>query len=148
MGAVFNDKLRVMGFLNANNTNDMGFPGGGGGGRFGGARNGLNASKMVGLNFNYEENDKLKLNGNIRWNHRDGDVASRSATENFVSQKGSFSNSLSNSYTRSDSWNANMRIEWMPDTMTNILFRPNFSYSKNDGLSSSESGTFSYDPYL
>ena len=27
MGAVFNDKLKVMGFFNANNTNDMGFPG-------------------------------------------------------------------------------------------------------------------------
>ena len=148
MGAVFNDKMRVMGFFNANNTNDMGFPGGGGGGRFGGARNGLNSSKMVGLNMNYEIKDKFKMNGNLRWNHRDGDVASRSSSENFVSQKSSFSNSLSNSYTRSDSWNANMRLEWMPDTMTNILFRPNFSYSKNDGLSSSESGTFSNDPYL
>ena len=148
MGAVFNDKMRVMGFFNANNTNDMGFPGGGGGGRFGGARNGLNAAKMVGLNMNYEIKDKFKLNGNLRWNHRDGDVASRSSSENFVSQKSSFSNSLSNSYSRSDSWNANMRLEWMPDTMTNILFRPNFSYSKNDGLSSSESGTFSNDPYL
>ena len=74
MGAVFNDKMRVMGFFNANNTNDMGFPGGGGGGRFGGARNGLNASKMVGLNMNYEIKDKLKLNGSVRWNHSDGDV--------------------------------------------------------------------------
>ena len=148
MAAVFQDKIRVMGFLNANNTNDMGFPGGGGGGRFGGARNGLNASKMVGLNFNYEDKDKLKLNGNVRWNHRDGDVVSRRASENFVSQKGSFSNSLNQNFSRSDSWNANMRIEWMPDTMTNILFRPTFSYTKNDGLSMSESATFSYDPYL
>ena len=148
MAAVFQDKIRVMGFLNANNTNDMGFPGGGGGGRFGGARNGLNSSKMVGLNFNYEDKDKLKLNGNVRWNHRDGDVVSRRASENFVSQKGSFSNSLSQNFSRSDSWSANMRIEWMPDTMTNILFRPTFSYTKNDGLSNSESGTYSYDPYL
>lgn len=148
MGATFSDKMRVMGFFNANNTNDMGFPGGGGGGRFGGARNGLNASKMVGLNMNYEIKDKFKFNGNLRWNHSDGDVVSRSASENFVSQRGSFSNSLSSRYSRGDSWNANMRVEWMPDSMTNILFRPNFSYSKNDGISRSESGTFSYDPYL
>ena len=148
MGAGFTDKMRIMGFFNANNTNDMGFPGGGGGGRFGGARNGLNANKMVGINLNYEEKDKLKINTNVRWNHSDGDVASRSSSENFVSQKGSFSNSLSNSYTRGDSWNANMRLEWQPDTMTNILFRPNFSYSKNDGRTMSQSATFSYDPYL
>lgn len=148
MGATFNDKLRVMTFLNANNTNDMGFPGGGGGGRFGGARNGLNASKMVGLNMNYEIKDKFKFNANLRWNHRDGDVVSKSSSENFVSQNRTFSNSLSSSLSRQDSWNANMRIEWMPDSMTNILFRPNFSYTKNDGLSHSESGMFNYDPYL
>ena len=31
--------------------------------------------------------------------------------------------------------------------MTNIIFRPNFSYGKTDNLSNSESGTFSSDPY-
>ena len=69
MGALFQDDTKIMAFGNANNTNDMGFPGGGGGGRFGGARNGLNSSKMLGGNFNYELEDKLKLNGSLRWNH-------------------------------------------------------------------------------
>ena len=31
--------------------------------------------------------------------------------------------------------------------MTNIIFRPNFSYGKTDNLSGSESGTFDSDPY-
>ena len=31
--------------------------------------------------------------------------------------------------------------------MTNIIFRPNFSYGKTDNLSNSESGTFNSDPY-
>ena len=148
MGALFQDNTKVMLFANANNTNDQGFPGGGGGGRFGGARNGLNASKMLGTNFNYEEKDKLKLNGSVRWNHRDGDVMSKNSSENFVSEKSSFSNSLNQSYSRSDSWNARMRIEWMPDSMTNILFRPSFSYTKSDGTSNNISATFSDDPYL
>lgn len=148
VGVTSNENMRILALLNANNTNDMGFPGGGGGGRFGGARNGLNASKTAGLNMNYEIKDKFKFNGNLRWEHKDEDVVSKSASENFVSKAGSFSNSLSSSFSRQDSWNANMRIEWMPDSMTNILFRPNFSYSKNDGTSHSESGTFNYDPYL
>ncbi len=148
MGALFKDNTKIMAFANANNTNDQGFPGGGGGGRFGGARNGLNSSKMLGTNFNYEEKDKLKLNGSVRWNHRDGDVMSKNSSENFVSDKSSFSNSLNQSYSRSDSWNARMRIEWMPDSMTNILFRPTFSYSKNDGTSNNISATFNDDPYL
>lgn len=148
MGALFEDNTKIMVFANANNTNDQGFPGGGGGGRFGRARNGLNASKMLGGNFDYEEKDKLKVNGSVRWNHSDGDVVSKNSSENFVSEKSSFSNSLNQSYSRSDSWNARMRVEWMPDSMTNILFRPRFSYSKNDGTTNNISATFNDDPYL
>ena len=39
-------------------------------------------------------------------------------------------------------------MEWKPDSMTNIIFRPNFSYGKTDNLSNSESGTFNSDPYI
>ena len=148
MGAIFEDNTKIMAFANANNTNNQGFPGGGGGGRFGGGRNGLNASKMLGGNFDYEKKDKLKVNGSLRWNHSDGDVMSKNSSENFVSSKSSFSNSLNQSYSRSDSWNARMRVEWMPDSMTNILFRPRFSYSKSDGTTNNVSATFGDDPYL
>ena len=148
MAARFNDKLRLMGFGNANNVNDMGFPGGGGRGRFGGGRSGLSASKMLGFNMNYEKKGVLKLDGSVRWNHSDGDASSKTASENFVSTTGSFSNNIQQSYSRSNSWNAQMRLEWTPDTMTNIMLRPEFSYSTNDGMSTSESGTFNADPYL
>lgn len=146
MAAKFNSKLRIMAMGNANNVNDQGF--GGGGGRFGRGRSGLNATKMAGLNFNFEEKGKLKLDGSMRWNHSDGDQQTKSSTENFVTTNGSFTNSLNQSFSRSNSWNANMRIEWTPDTMTNISFRPSFSTSSSDGLSSSLSATFNEDPYL
>lgn len=148
MVAGFGSKLRLMTFGNANNVNDKGFPGGGGGPRFGGGRQGLSASKMLGVNMNYEEKGKLKLDGSVRWNHNDGDAFSKTSSENFVSTVGSFSNSLSQNYSRSNSWNAQMRLEWTPDTMTNISFRPEFSYSTSDGLSTSQSATFNTDPYL
>ena len=146
MAAKFNSKLRIMGMGNANNVNDQGF--GGGGGRFGRGRSGLNATKMAGLNFNFEEKGKLRWDGSVRWNHSDGDQQTKSSTENFVTTNGSFTNSLNQSFSRSNSWNANMRIEWTPDTMTNISFRPSFSTSSSDGLSSSMSATFNEDPYL
>lgn len=41
-----------------------------------------------------------------------------------------------------------MRLEWTPDTMTNIMFRPEFNYSTSDAVSLSESGTYNADPYL
>ena len=147
MLAWFNDKYRIMGFGNANNTNDMGFPGGGGGGRWG-QRNGLNASKMAGLNFNYNEKDKLEMDASIRWNHSDGDVWSRTAAELFNGNNSSFQNSLNQNYSRSNSWDGRFRLEWKPDTMTNIMFRPSVRINSSDGNSSSRSATFTEDPYL
>jgi hypothetical protein len=147
-GGVMKDDMKMFLMTNANNTNDMGFPGGGGGGRFGGGRQGLTANKMVGVNMNYEKTDKLKLDGSVRWNHSDGDVFSRSSSENFYSgTTSSFGNSMSQNFSRSNQWNAQMRLEWQPDSMTNIMFRPNVSYSSNDGENSSASATFDSDPY-
>ena len=146
MGMYTNDNLAVRAFGNANNTGDRGFGGRGMGG-FGRGNTGLNASKMVGVNINYEKTDLLKVDGSVRWNHRDGDSRTISSSENFVSRSGSFSNSLNQNYSRSDSWNAQMRFEWTPDTMTNIMFRPNLNFSKNDGRSWGTSASYNEDPY-
>lgn len=146
MGAYFNDNNRFMLFANANNTSDRGFGGGPGRGFWGGA-NGLNASKMIAANYNYELKNKFKFNTSLRWNHSDGDVWSSRSSENFMGSSSSFSNSLSQSFSRSNSWNGNIRLEWMPDTMTNILFRPSISWSTSDGLSGSQSASYNKDPY-
>lgn len=148
MGGYFNDKTKLMLFANANNTNDQGFPGGGGGGRFGANRNGLNTSKMVGANINHIFGDKLELNGSVRWNHNNGDVRSEQSTESFLSNIGAFSNSINQNYSRNNNWNANFRLEWKPDSMTNILFRPTFSLSRSDGSNYSTSASYNEDPYL
>ena len=142
-GGVMKNDLKVFLMTNANNTNDMGFPGGGGGGRWGGGRQGLTANKMAGVNINYEKTDKLKVDGSVRWNHSDGDVRSKGSTETFFSDKmSSFGNSLSQNYSRSNNWNAQMRLEWQPDSMTNIMFRPNLRYNSNDGTNNSTNATF------
>ena len=146
MGGYFANNNRFMLFTNANNTSDRGFGGGPGRGFWGGA-NGLNASKMIGANYNYELKDKFKFNTSLRWNHSDGDVWSSRSSENFMGTSSSFSNSLSQSYSRSNSWNGNIRLEWMPDSMTNILFRPSISWSSSDGLSGSQSASYNKDPY-
>ena len=146
MGGYFNSNNRFMLFGNANNTSDRGFGGGGPRRGFGGG-NGLNASKMLAANYNYEEKNKFKFNTSLRWNHSDGDVWSRRSSENFLGSSSSFSNSLSQSFSRSDSWNGNIRLEWMPDTMTNILFRPSISWTTNDSRSTGISASYNQDPY-
>ena len=146
MGGYFNSNNRFMLFGNANNTSDRGFGGGGPGRGFGGG-NGLNASKMLAANYNYEEKNKFKFNTSLRWNHSDGDVWSRRSSENFLGSSSSFSNSLNQNFSRSDSWNGNIRLEWMPDTMTNILFRPSISWTTNDSRSTGISASYNQDPY-
>lgn len=147
MGALFKDDLRVMMLGAANNTNDMGFPGGGGRGGFGRNNNGLNALKMVGANVNYEKKDRILIDGSLRWNHSNSDIASVVSAENFVGSTSSYSNSISNLYKRGNEWNARMRVEWHPDSMTTISMRPELSLTTSDQLQKSNSAVFNTDPY-
>ncbi|SEA56367.1 CarboxypepD_reg-like domain-containing protein [Prevotella sp. tc2-28] len=140
------DDLKIFLMGSANNVNDMGFSAGGG--RWGGGRQGLTATKMTGVNVNYEKKNRLKLDGSIRWNHNDDDAQVRRSTEDFMSStSSSFGNSLSKNLNRSNSWDARMRVEWTPDTLWNIMLRPQFRYNSNDGLSNSLNATFRADPY-
>ena len=128
-----------------NNVNDQGFSGGGGGPRWN-RNNGLTTKKWVGLNF-FTKNEKIELGGSARYNYTGNDVSSIGSTEDFLTSGNSFSNSNSQARNNSKDFHADFRMEWKPDTMTNIIFRPNVSFSKTDNLSSSESGTFNSDPY-
>ncbi len=140
MGSSFTDVTRLVIMGNANNKEENA-------GWWN--RRGLNANKMLGTNFNYDDGKKLKLDASLRWNHRDGDNENENSSENFYSQDyRTFSNSSSKSLSRRNSWRGNLRLEWKPDTLTNILFRGNATYETNDGTSHSASATFSDDPYL
>ena len=142
MASYMNSTSRYMLVGDANNVNDRGFSGGRGGGG-----NGLNASKTLGGNINYEKRKVIQVDGSVRWTHNDGDRQSTSSSEDFVSKAASFSNSNSKNFSRSDNFQAQMRLEWTPDSVTNIMFRPNFSYQGNDGNTVSENASFTEDPY-
>ncbi len=140
MGSSFTDKTRLVLMGNANNKEENA-------GWWN--RRGLNANKMLGTNFNYDDGDKLKVDASVRWNHRDGDNQNENASENFYSQEyRTFSNSKSINLSRSNNWNGNMRLEWRPDTLSNIMLRANGSMGTNDGIGRSQSATFNADPYL
>ena len=141
----FMDDTRVSLIASANNVNDQGFSGGGGGPRWR-RNNGLNASKVIGLDF-ATQTSKIELGGSARYHYRDADIMSIGSTEDFLPDGNSYSNSNSKQRNRNNSFNADFRLEWKPDSMTNIIFRPDVSYGKTDNLSNSESGTFSSDPY-
>ena len=140
---VENSQFSLIG--SANNVNDQGFSGGGGRPRFRNS-NGLTATKMLGANF-ATQTDKLELGGSARYNFSDRDAISTNYSERFLQNGNSYSNSNSKGRNKNTNFNADFRLEWKPDTLTNIIFRPNFSYGKSDGYSISESGTFNEDPF-
>lgn len=140
MGSSFTDKTRIMLMGNLNNKEENA--------GWWNSR-GLNARKMVGTNLNYDDGKKVKADISVRYNHRDGDNQNEVTSESFYSQDyRTFSNSNSKSLSRSNNWNGNIRFEWKPDTLTNILVRANGSHGTNDGTQTSLSATFSDDPYL
>ncbi len=140
MGSMFTDKTRFVLLGNLNNKEENA-------GWWN--RRGLNARKMLGTNLNYDDGEKLKMDASVRWNHRDGDNENENLTENFYTETNrTFSNSRSKSFSRSDNWWGNIRVEWKPDTLTNLLLRANGSTGTNDGTSTSANASFDADPYL
>ena len=140
MGSSFTDKTRFVLLGNFNNKEENA-------GWWN--RRGLNARKMLGTNLNYDDGKKLKLDASIRWNHRDGDNQTENASENFYSGSSrTFSNTLTSNFTRSNNWRGNLRVEWKPDSLTNILLRANGNYGTDDATNTSLSATFNDDPYL
>lgn len=152
----FKDNEHYSVILSTNNINDRGFPGGGGGRGGRGGGNGMNQSSMGGFSLAKnlgEEVEKNKyqfqIGGGLRFFHNDSDVQSMTASETFLEEgsDNSFSNSASRSNNESLRVNADLRLQWRPDTMTNIIFRPSVGYSKSNNASENLSATFNKDPY-
>lgn len=130
----------------ANNVNDQGFSGGGGGGPRWRRNNGLNTTSSVGMNF-AKETPKLETGGSARYNYKNTNSENINSSERFLQNGNSYSNSNSKSRNKGVDFNADFRLEWKPDSMTNVIFRPNVSYGKTDNASGTYSGTFNQDPF-
>lgn len=147
----FTDNSRVTVYGSANNVNDRGFGGSRG---FGGGGGGLTATKSAGMDFSWDNGKKkreagrIELGGNVRYSHSGSDAVTVSSTETFLTggSTRSFGNSSSVSSSSSTNVNSAFRVQWNPDTLTAITFRPSFSHSDSKGSGSSLSGTFSSDP--
>ncbi len=143
-----NDQFTLMGGVN--NTNNMGFSdlasnmfsgmGGRRGGRTMGAGNGITTSGNIGLNFSKEFSKTLTLGGNVRYFHSDNEAESNTTRTNILpGDSSTIYNEHNSNRTKNDNVAADIRMEWKPDTLTQIIFQPNFSYSNNHNR---EAGTF------
>lgn len=149
MANYMRNKNQITIIAGSNNTNNEGFTdnaggtfGGMRGGRMSfGGRNGITQSHNGGLNFALNPSSKLKWGGNVRVGDTSNDVESTTYKEEYRrsdSKGNTYSNSSGWGENKSTNFGADFRFEWTPDTLTKIIFSPNFQYGKNENIQSSE----------
>lgn len=138
----FNDRTQVSVIASANNTNNQGFSefGDAGAGMGGNAGNGINTSQALAVNFSHHK-EKIEMGGDVRYGHSQKDAWTKSHSENYLEDGSYFIDSRNNSGRGQHSISGNFRMEWKPDTLTNIIFRPSASYSKTSSRSHGTSAT-------
>ena len=139
----FNDQTQISVIASANNTNNQGFSefGDAGAGMGGNAGNGINTSQSLGINFSHHK-EKIEMGGDIRYGHSQKDAWTKSQSENYLQNSSYYINSHDNSKRKQHNVSGSFRMEWRPDTLTNIIFRPSASYSKSNSHSYGNSATF------
>lgn len=135
-----------------NNVNDQSMPGGGRMG--GGGGSGIVTSQMGGANFAWENGKPdysaglLRMGGSAFFRRTSSNSWSKTSSQTFLQDGSStWANSISEGNTINMNLRAHFRLEWMPDSMTNIIFRPNYTYTKGRSNSTGESMTYDEDPY-
>jgi len=93
-------------------------------------RGGVLASKEVGMNIASEPSTKLKYDADISYNYTDHDLLSTNSTEYIGVERSE--NSMSDKKTKNGNFRTRARLEWKPDSLTTLIFRPNISYANND----------------
>ena len=129
-----------------NNVGDQRF-GGGGGPRWR-RNNGLNSSKMAGLNYAVETK-KFDFGASVRYNYRDNDVQSLGQIDNFLlgNKPASYTNNNSASRNKNQNLNGHLRLEWRPDSLTTFFMRGGLSWGDSESGSNSLSSTYNSNPF-
>ncbi len=126
----FQEKQKASIIGNANNTQGSGMQ--------------ENQDAAASLNLEW---DKLELNGGLTGRFNQSSGQSWSNSQSFENRNAAYSNRRSENGSHSNAFTTNWRIEWKPDTMTNILMRPQFNINGSRSHSHSENATFNDDPY-
>lgn len=108
--------------------------------------NGLTDSQSAGLTMN-RQNERLELNGSVNANFSQSHNANSSNSQSFENKNAAYTNRRSASHNNNKDLSFNYKVEWKPDTLTNLIFRPELSWGKSSSGSSSLNASFREDPY-
>lgn len=90
---------------------------------------------------------KVELTGGATVNTNQSDNESWSSNESFENKRAPFSNRYNFNNQHGLGFNANLKLEWKPDTLTTFIVTPDVAVGRNRSRSSGESASFKDDPY-
>ncbi|MBO4550065.1 MAG: outer membrane beta-barrel protein, partial [Bacteroidaceae bacterium] len=108
--------------------------------------NGLSDNQRLGTTMNWE-NKVLELNGSVNGDFSQNSSASESNSQNFELKNSAYSANKNHSSNHNGNFGFQYRMEWKPDSTWNIMFRPEFSFSRSHGEGGNESATWNDDPF-
>lgn len=143
------DNNRATLILNTNNNNNMGAADLGAN-QFGGMRmrrgggGGIIESQNASLNINREFSKKLNMNADVRFNSSDNNSRSSVEQTTIDDKQSQLDKTNTQTHYQSKNVSANMNIEWKPDTLNTLTFRPNFRYNKSESQEDETAYRFAY----
>ena len=92
---------------------------------------GLTTSRSLGLNATYDWK-RVKLRSNIQYVGTDRLEDSRTTVDNFLREDQSINLGTSHSRQQNHELVANASLEWKMDSVTTLIFRPQYRFAAND----------------
>lgn len=142
------DKDRYTLMLGANNNNNMGAADLGlnqfGGMRMRSGSGGVTETQNAMFNINKEFSSKLNLNGDIRFNRQDRNSIQKSQETTLSESLAQLDNTYTVTDYTSNSFSSNIFLEWKPDTLNTLNFRPNFRYNNSHSREYEEAARSDY----
>ena len=108
--------------------------------------NGNTTSGNVGLTQNFERKDRLQLNGGLQTSLRKSKSETASSTESFENKRAAYQAQARRQTSHSGNLHLQYKIEWTPDTLTNILVRPDFQWGKGSSNANRVGASMRKDP--
>lgn len=120
----------------ANNVNDLSFNDGTASRfrRFGG-ENGVTTSQALGVNFNVGRGEILRVGGDIMYSRSDRDTRQESTRQYLLESSGLYTSTGKIARDLGNNYRADFRVQWKPDSLNTVDFRPRFSYNHNNSWS-------------
>jgi len=135
-----NNQITLLGGIN--NINQPGFTDGASGRfrRFGG-NNGITTSKALGLNFNVGKTENFRVGGDVMYSYTDIRTVTSQDRQYLFTDSTSYLNTNKAAHDRGHNVRADFRIQWKPDSLNTLDFRPTLMYNQSNSFAADSSLT-------